>query len=141
MMMLVSLVLLLCVSATVASNTRLLIADWSVSLGSVSSHSFAFDTGTGGGANPNIKVLVYDYCRKESSTRNVIGELFPGSSVDGIKVDKSGVVANPGAGTVISFSFLSKALLKTLISTLTTATKLPMLSSASKLDYTTALRW
>jgi hypothetical protein len=106
MMTLVSLLLLLFVSETFASNTRGLIADFSVHIASVSSNSLAFNTGTGGGANPNVKILVYDYCRTESSTRNVVGEMFPGSSVGGIKVDKSGVKASPGVGNVISFSFV-----------------------------------
>ncbi|CAB9518589.1 expressed unknown protein [Seminavis robusta] len=80
-------------------------SDWDVSIGPISSQSFEFGTGQGAGENPNMKIKVKDFCRTESKTRNTIGELFPTSTIPGIRVNAEGVVSNPGDGNSIAFSF------------------------------------
>ena len=81
------------------------IADWHVTINTVSAQGFTFETGTGGGTNPNIKIGVTDICRMEGATRTTVGDLYPTNSVTGMTVDASGVVNNPGAGNALSFTF------------------------------------
>ena len=95
--------LLVAVSAN--DERGLQIADWHVSFLTVEDTSFTFETGTGAGANPNIKITVMDKCRMESATRTTVGEFFPTSTVAGIQADTTKVVNNPGAGNEVSFSF------------------------------------
>ena len=87
------------------------IADWHVTIDTVSPQGFTFNTGPGGGLNPNVKISVTDKCRMEAAAggRTSAGEFFPTPSVTGVNVDNTLLVANPGAGTIsenaVSFSF------------------------------------
>ena len=92
---------------TAAEEPReLQIADWHVTIQTVNAQSFTFETGTGGGTNPNIKIGVSDLCRMEGATRVSVGTMFPTSSVTGIDAVGTGVVNNPGAGNSISWAFV-----------------------------------
>ena len=97
----------LCIAAA-SEDRELQIADWHVNIDSVSAQAITFETGLGGGTNPNIKVGVSDLCRMEATaaSRTSVGEFFPSSTVVGIDSDFSGVVANPGIGNSISFAFV-----------------------------------
>jgi hypothetical protein len=93
------------VAITVATDRSLQIADWHVTLLTVASQTFTFETGEGGGADPNIKISVMDKCRMESATRTTMGEFYPASTVPGIVAVTTGVGA-PGPGPhSLSFSF------------------------------------
>jgi hypothetical protein len=65
------------------------IADWSVTIESVSDQTLSFSTGAGGGSNPNTQVRVYDLCRSESATRTDVGSFYPTSTVSGIIADRA----------------------------------------------------
>jgi hypothetical protein len=102
-----SLLLLIPALVSASNNERELqtIPDWHVTLLTVDTQSFTFETGLGGGDNVNVKIAVLDKCRMESATRTTVGDFYPGTgSVDGINVDNTGV-AGPGAGNAVSFSF------------------------------------
>ena len=87
------------------------IADWHVTIDSVNTQGFTFNTGPGGGLTPNVKISVTDKCRMEAAAvgRTSAGDFYPTPSVTGINVDNTLLVANPGAGTpsenAVSFSF------------------------------------
>ena len=82
------------------------IADWHVTINGVTAQGITFETGLGGGTNPNIKISVWDYCRLESATRSTVGDFYPTSSVTGIDADGAGVINNPGAGNAMDWTFV-----------------------------------
>ena len=83
------------------ADRELQIADWHVTILTMADTGFTFETGAGGGTNPNIKVTVTDVCRLTSATRVNVGQLFPTSYVVGIDADGGGIVNNPGAGNAL----------------------------------------
>lgn len=85
------------------------IGDWGVSFGAITGQSIAYTTEKGAGTNPNTKLLVTDLCRVETDTRVSEGEMYPGSSVEGISVATTDVAdpdgTNAGGGTT-TFTFV-----------------------------------
>ena len=99
------LLLLVPAMASPAEDRELQIADWHVSLLTVTGQQFTFETGEGGGGSQNIKITVMDKCRMESATRTTVGDFYPVSDVPGIMADTTGVGA-PGPGPHgVSFTF------------------------------------
>lgn len=82
--------------------------DIDITITSVAFQTINFDTGLGIGILETnfIQILVFDKCLIEEGTRYPVGSFFPTSTVQGIEVDASGMVNNPGAGNAISFNFV-----------------------------------
>ena len=74
-----SLAMLLIPALAAAADVErdLQIADWHVSLLTVSAQQFTFETGEGGGGSQNVKITVMDKCRMESATRTTVGDFYP----------------------------------------------------------------
>lgn len=86
--------------------------DWHVTIKSVENFGFVFETGTGGGPNPNILIQVNDKCHLEApaSQRKHVGEFYPTSNVQGIDCDDAGIVYHePGqhGDQSIDFEFVN----------------------------------
>jgi hypothetical protein len=106
MMKLISSLILLTPALAMAAEERdLQIADWHVTITAVTSQGLEFETGAGGGTNPNIKVAVSDLCRLEGATRTTTGNFYPTSNVLGIDADGAGIVG-PGNANSLDWVFV-----------------------------------
>ena len=70
----------------------------------VAGQSLSFSTGLGIGGTNSIEVHIFDKCRLESPTRNLVGKFYPESSVTGIDASSGTIV--PGPANTISYTFV-----------------------------------
>jgi len=82
--------------------------NWAVTVTNVAERALTFNTGAGGGTNPNIKIGVSDLCRTQANAagRASVGQFYPTSNVVGIDVAGGGVTAPGSDGASFSFAFV-----------------------------------